>query len=71
MQKFMCNVCGILHDTFNDAALCHPDVATKEIDGTAGAHGPTLREAERSKQGGAWYCWKCRRVHNGDEELTC
>ena len=31
MQKYMCNVCGKLHDLFNDAALCHPDVVIKEF----------------------------------------
>ena len=32
MQMYMCNVCGMLHSLFNDAALCHPDVITKEVE---------------------------------------
>jgi len=35
-----------------------------------------VRDAElhvhpTTEQGGAWYCWRCQRVHNGDEKLTC
>jgi len=31
MLKYMCNVCGYMHLTMHEAALCHPDVVVKEF----------------------------------------
>jgi len=71
MQKYMCNVCGKLHSLFNDAALCHPDVITKEVEDLPARVAEHRNEAEK---GGAevkakmMNCGNCgvpRFVHGG------
>jgi hypothetical protein len=53
------------------AADVDPRVPTTDApEMTVGDSSP-IKNENLNKTGGAWYCWKCQRIHRGDEELTC
>jgi len=59
-MRYQCNVCAKIFDSFNDAALCHPDVNVINDSSTkTGNDCGCVDSFPRWKESSGWYCGLC------------